>query len=44
VASEVKMEDLREETHTDVVVEDLTVDANIPDRKFQISELTKGNR
>lgn len=41
VASEVTMEDKRDETHTDVVVEDLEVDGEISDRKFQISELLK---
>lgn len=41
VASELTMRDVRDETHTDLVVEDLRVDLPIEDRKFQISELPK---
>ena len=41
VASEIRMEDVRDETHTDVIVEDLEVDHEISDSEFTISRLTR---
>ncbi len=41
VASELVMEDLRDRTHTDVVVEDLEVDGEISDRELMPSRLDR---
>jgi hypothetical protein len=41
VASEVTMRDVRDQTHTDVVVEDLAVDREIEDTEFAISRLSR---
>jgi hypothetical protein len=40
-ATEVLMEDVRDETHTTVIVEDLEIDRDIPDKEFTISRLTR---
>lgn len=41
VASEIKMQDVRDETYTDVIVEDLEVDHDVPDADFTISKLSR---
>ena len=41
VASEVMMQDVRDETHTAVIVEDLSIDRDIPDGEFTISRLSR---
>ena len=41
VATELIMEDLRDQTHTDVVVEDLEVDGEISDRELMPSRLDR---
>ena len=41
VASEVKMRDVRDETQTDVIVEDLEVDRDVEDSEFTISRLSR---
>ena len=41
VATQVQLEDLRDETHTRVMVEDLAVDRDIQDAEFNVSRLTR---
>jgi hypothetical protein len=41
VATEVNMQDVRDETHTSVTVEDVSIDREIPDREFTLSRLSR---
>ena len=41
VVSELRMQDVRDQTHTSVVIEDMEIDRDIPDREFTISQLSK---
>ena len=41
IAGEITMLDVRDETHTAVIVEDLVVDREIDDREFEISRLSR---